>query len=88
MDVQSCKNVIKIGLESQKNWFGTRVHENDKICTNKCPLRLDFDAHSRTESQLALFQICSECDRIGGQRPSKLKPAGACGSKKYTRREV
>ena len=68
-----------------KNWCGTCVHENGNISTNRCPPRLDFDAHSRTESQLTLFQICSECDRIGGQRPSKLKPAGACGSKKIVR---
>ena len=49
---------------------------------NKCPLKLDLDVPSCTEPQLTLYQICSECDQIGGQRPSELKPMGACRKKK------
>ena len=49
---------------------------------NKCHLKLDFDAPSAAESQLPLFQIWSDCDQIGGQKPSKLTLAGACRSKK------
>ena len=53
-----------------------------KKMTNRSPLKLDFDAPSCTESQFPLFQIWSDCDQIGCQKPSKLTPAGACGSKK------
>ena len=53
-----------------------------KKTTNICPLKLDFNAPSYTESQFPLFQIWSDCDQIGCQKPSKLTPAGACGSKK------
>ena len=53
-----------------------------KKMTNICPLKLDFDAPSAAESQSSVFQIWSGCDKIGGKTPSKLTPAGACGSKK------
>ena len=46
-----------------------------KKTTQICPLKLDFDAPSCTESQSPLFQICSGCDQISGQKPSKLTPA-------------
>ena len=47
MDAQSLKNVItnKSGI-TNKNRVGTCEHERDNICTNRCPLRLDFDAPS------------------------------------------
>ena len=53
-----------------------------KNTTIRCPPKLDFDAPSSTESQLPLFQICSDCNNIGGPKPSKLTPVGAYGSKK------
>jgi len=80
--IQIWKNVIKTGLESQKNSFETYVHENDKISTNRCHPRLDFDAPSCTESLFSLFQICSISAKLGGQKPPKLSPMGVYGSTK------
>ena len=51
-----------------------------KNTTIRCPPKLDFDAPSFTESQFSFFQICSDCDQIGGPKPLKLTPVGAYGS--------
>ena len=53
-----------------------------KKMTNRCLLKLDYDAPSPADSQFSLFQIWLNCNAIGGQKPSKLTLAGACGSKK------
>ena len=82
METQIVK-ILKNRETKDKNNSPERKHVKIMKKTRKgCPLKLDFDAPSWTESQLTLFQICSECDRIGGQRPPELKPTGACGSKK------
>ena len=67
------------------NWFGTRVHENDKISTIRSPLRLDFDAPSWTESLFSLFQIFPISAKLGDQKPPKLSPMGVYGSTKMKR---
>ena len=82
---QIWKNLIKTGLESQKNKFGTYVHANVKIRTNRCPLRLDFDAPSCTESLFSLFQFCSISAKLGGPKPPKLNPMGVYGSTQMKR---
>ena len=47
-----------------------------------CPLKLDFDAPSCTESLFSLFQICSISAKLGGQQSPELSLMGAYGSKK------
>ena len=76
------KNVIKAGLESQKNRFATCVGESEKRSTSTCPERLDFDAPACTESLFSLLQICSITARLCGQKPSKLSYMGVGRSKK------
>jgi len=80
MDAQGLKNVIKIGLESQKQLVWNSQHENDRINTTRCPLKLDFDAPSCTASRLSLFQICSISAKLGGQQSPELSLMGGCGS--------
>jgi hypothetical protein len=58
------------------------VHTNDKISTIRCPLRLDFDAPSHTESLFSLFQIYPISAKLGGHKPPKLSPRGVYGSTK------
>ena len=69
----------------KKDRFGTYVHENVKNSANRCPLRLDFDAPSCTESLFSLFQICPISAKLGGQKPPKLSPMGVYGSTKMKR---
>ena len=47
-----------------------------------CPLKLDYDALSCTESLFSLFQICSISATLGGPKSPELSLMGANGSKK------
>ena len=58
------------------------VRESDKVNTNTCPERLDFDVPAYTESLFSLLQICSISAELCGQKPSKLSHMDAGRSKK------
>ena len=57
------------------------VYGNDETRWNTSPPKLDFRTPSHTESQFQFVQICWECDPKGTQSLSKLRLAGAFGTK-------
>ena len=67
--------------EKQTSPERTRVKIMKKM-RKGCPLKLDFDAPSCTESLFSLFQICSISAKLGGQKSPELSLMGANGSKK------
>ena len=82
METQIVKQMKKL-QKIEKNTSPERTHVKImKKMRKGCPLKLDFDAPSCTESLFSLFQICSISAKLGGQKSPELSLMGANGSKK------
>ena len=74
--------ILKNLQKREKNTSPERTHVKImKQARKGCPLKLDFDAPSCTESLFSLFQICSISATLGGQKSPELSLIGANGSK-------
>jgi len=75
--------ILKNRQKRDTNTSPERIHVKImKKTRNKCPLKLDFDAPSCTESLFSLFHICPINAKLGGQKSPELSLMGAYGSKK------